>query len=603
MTKNIQLPLVISLTLFLAACASTPSDHVGTLPSDRQSDLNKTLQQADKKKGSEALSLYLAAADLAWQQGNALRARTLLEAQNLSQATPAQQIFAHTLAAELAMARQQAAAALQLLNDPVFARLSELPVQQQARTHLVKAQALEATQRPLAAAQERIFAAAFLTDRAAADNHERIWALVSQLPSQQLGHSREFDLNGWLTLAALTRSSHSLAQKQQDVQRWVIQNPQHPAARQLPQPLQKLLTLHAQPLQRIALLLPSQDRNQAVVDAIRNGFLSMYYSAQAQQQATPELRMYDSSQITSMATLYQQLQHDEIDLLIGPWEKNWVRELAEQHTLPIPTLALNYADQQQTATNLYQFGLAAEDEARQAADHAWADGMRHAALLIQDGEWGRRVQAAFAERWHALGGTIVDTQYINKPIELAQQIATLFHLRESEERSKKLAETLGTKLYSQPGRRRDIDFIFLAAPPQQARAVKPALTFQYAGNVPVYATSAANPGSQDPSLMHDLDGIQLSEVPWLLEEHNPVRDDIIARWPEAQGLMGRFYAMGADAYQLATQLQLLSTLPNSTSEGFTGILQLNALQHVERQTPWARFEQGKLQPVRQDELK
>ncbi|WP_404854442.1 penicillin-binding protein activator, partial [Escherichia coli] len=46
---------------------------------------------------------------------------------------------------------------------------------------------------------------------------------------------------------------------------------------------------------------------------------------------------------------------------------------------------------------MFQFGLAAEDEARAVASRAWGDGMRRAVALVPRGEWGDRVLAAFSQ--------------------------------------------------------------------------------------------------------------------------------------------------------------------------------------------------------------
>src|SRR5699024_11887852 len=62
-----------------------------------------------------------------------------------------------------------------------------------------------------------------------------------------------------------------------------------------------------------------------------------------------------------------------------------------------------------------QYGLAAEDEARVAADRAWADGLRRAAALVPANAWGERVLDAFSSHWQALGGELIATQKINQP--------------------------------------------------------------------------------------------------------------------------------------------------------------------------------------------
>ena len=54
----------------------------------------------------------------------------------------------------------------------------------------------------------------------------------------------------------------------------------------------------------------------------------------------------------------------------------WIAELADSGRLPVPVLALNYLDPGKPAPfNLFQWGLAPEDEARQAAERAIASAM------------------------------------------------------------------------------------------------------------------------------------------------------------------------------------------------------------------------------------
>ncbi len=591
----------VLLAGLLSSCATRPADDLGNLPSARYADAEKNLELAKKRKGEEAAGLYLAAVDQAWQNGDSVQARSLLEAAVLSQASQAQLMFASTLSAEMALARQQPELALEILNSDIFERITELPIEQQARTQLARASALEALDRPMAAARERIYTAPYLDGEEAEFNHEAIWSLISRLPSSHYQVQNEFDLDGWLELARITSNQSSLAEKQQQIRRWQAANPAHPATFNLPGQLRHLMQLTPLHIKRVAIALPSQDNNQNVVDAIRNGFLSAYYQANNNRHEVPQLFFYDSNQITSLGDLYTDLKRNHIDLLIGPWEKDLVNELSRQTALPVPTLALNYSDRQsaEVTKGLYQFGLAAEDEARMAARQAWQDGKRHAAILVQSGDWGQRIASAFAGYWQELGGTVAGSISLGQPIELTQQIGDLMQLRESEARSKRLQTLLNVKLHTQLSRRRDVDFIFLAAPAQQARQIQPTLRFQYAGDLPIYATSAVNP-SLHSTQMQELEGIMLSETPWLLGFDNQLREQIIRRWPEASGVMGRFYALGADAYQLAQQLQQLQALPNNKTEGLTGTLQMNQRQQIERGLHWAIIADGQARPVIKD---
>ena len=161
-----------------------------------------------------------------------------------------------------------------------------MPLAQQTRSQLVRAQALEDSGKPLAAARERIYIAPLLEGQTAFDNHQAIWSLLSTLPRTQLNETGDNDLAGWLELVLLTKATSSLEQQQTDIKQWIANNPWHPAAKQLPQALQQLQQLQAQNIKILALLLPSKDANQNVVDALRNGFFAAHYIAQASGQAS-----------------------------------------------------------------------------------------------------------------------------------------------------------------------------------------------------------------------------------------------------------------------------------------------------------------------------
>lgn len=587
---------ILCLAALLAACASSPTSNLGELPRTPQASIEQLLQQAGDSTSEQAELLRLSAADLAYRQKNIARAASILEKVQLESLKPAQQIYASTLRAELEMAREQPKAALRALSHPSMERLGELPVEQQVRSQLVRASALQASGQTLAAARERAFIAPLLSGEAAARNHQEIWTLVSSLPLEQLQASGDADLNGWVDLARATKSAGTLEQQQQAIDNWLLQNPGHPAAQQLPETLVELKKLSSQPLSEIALLLPQDGQLANVARALRDGFLAAHYQAQQAGQNPPNIQIFDSSRIGSLDEFYRQAQASGVQLVVGPLEKPLVTQLSAREQLPITTLALNYSETaQEGPAQLFQFGLAAEDEAREVARRAWADGHRRAVALVPRGDWGDRVLDAFRQSWQAQGGTLIAAEHVDQPVELAKQIAELFQLRESEARGKRLQSTLGDAVAAAPSRRRDIDFIFLAATPQQAQQIKPTLAFQYAGDVPVYATSHLFTGSHSQAQYLDLNGIMFCETPWLLNVNDPLRQQASSQWPQAGGSLGRLYAMGADAYQLAPRLTQLKALPETRLDGLSGSLSLNPAQRIERQLPWAEFRDGQVQ--------
>ena len=567
----------LCLAGLLVACSSSPSSNLGELPRTPQASVEQMLQKAGASQSEDAQLLRLSAADLAAKQGNAQRAEDILKQVDMQLLKPAQQIYASTLKAELALARNDAKAALAALSHPSIERLGELPVEQQARTQLARANALEKDGQILAAARERVFIAPLLSGEQAQANHEHIWSLVTSLPAEPAPGTEDADLAGWLSLAQVAKTVGTLKQQQDAIDSWLAQHPNHPAAQQLPKALADLRALSSKPLAKIALLLPQEGQLASVSRALRDGFLAAHYQAQQAGEQPPQIQLYDSARLTSLDDFYRQAQADGVELVIGPLEKNLVTQLGNREQLPITTLALNYADPgAKNPAQLFQFGLAAEDEAREVARRAWADGKRSAVALVPKGDWGNRVLDAFRQTWQAAGGTFLGAEQIDQPVDMASQVA-------------RLLQVSGTS------RRQDVDFIFLAATPQQAQQIKPTLAYQYAGDVPVYATSHLFSGSMSAAQYRDLDGIRFCETPWLLDANDPLRQQVNSQWPQAGGSLGRLYAMGVDAFRLAPRLDQLKTLPDSRVDGLSGNLSLNASQRVERRLPWAQFSNGQVQ--------
>ncbi|MBX8498065.1 penicillin-binding protein activator [Pseudomonas cichorii] len=587
----------LCLAALLAACASSPSSSLGELPRTPDASIEQLLEQAAAAKTpDQAAPLRLSAADLANRQNNPGRAAQILAQVPLDQLKPGLQVFASTLAAELAMGRNQPKAALTALEHPSLQRLGELSVEQQIRTHAVRARALEADGQTLAAARERVFAGPLLQGNDASANNDAIWALVAALPADQLQSTATDDMGGWLSLARSVKGAGTLEQQQAAIDSWKAQNPQHPAALKLPTTLAQLRALTSEPLTKIALLLPQDGQLASVAKALREGFMAAHYQAQQAGQNPPAIQVFDSSRVTSMDDFYRQAKAAGAQLVVGPLEKNLVKQLNSRQQLPITTLALNYSDSNtEGPAQLFQFGLAAEDEAREVARRAWADGKRSAVAMVPKGEWGDRVLDAFRKSWQAKGGTLIAAEHVDQPVALAQQVADLFQLRNSEGRAQRLQSTVGTQVAAQPTRRQDIDFMFLAATPQQAQQIKPTMVFQYAGDVPVYATSHLFTNSNDQAQYLDLNGVRFCETPWLLNANDPLRQQVTAQWPQASGSLGRLYAMGIDAYRLAPRLGQLKTLPESRIDGLSGSLSLSPSRRVERQLPWAEFVDGKVQ--------
>ncbi len=588
MMARLRLLLSFGLVILVVSACSSPSSTLGELPRTPQANIQQLLQQADSSSNpGEASLLRLSAADQSVRQGNYSQARQIMQRIAPGTLKPGQQIFAYTLLAELELAEQHPEQALAAARQPCFQRLAEMPAEQQIRSHLARARSFEANQQTLSALRERVFMGALLNyPRAIRENQEAIWSLVSILPDNQLQPTGDTDLDGWLKLSSSLRQAGSLSQQKQAINHWRQKHPEHPAARQLPAPLARLLEMTEQPIGRVALLLPLQGKLAPVAQALRNGFLTAHLQAQTNgNPALVTIKLYDSSQLGSLDDFYQQASADGMQLVIGPLEKELVRQLARRPQLPLPTLALNYSDSdtpQKQPPQLFQFGLAAEDEAREIARQAWTDGHRRAIALTPDGEWGTRIRDAFNRTWQELGGSLIAAEPLAPPVAMASQVAKLVKLRNSQGG----AETGQSS-----------DFLYLTATPQQAQQLKPTLAYQNARDLPVYATSQVNAANGNRTQYLDLEGIRFTETPWLLNPQGALQQAAGKQWPQAMGSLGRLYAMGADAYLLAPRLDQLVALPSTRLEGLTGILNLDSQQRIVRTLPWAEFHDGQIMPL------
>jgi outer membrane PBP1 activator LpoA protein len=245
---------------------------------------------------------------------------------------------------------------------------------------------------------------------------------------------------------------------------------------------------------------------------------------------------------------------------------------------------------------IYQFDLAPETEALQAAERAIRENFSRAMVMVPENVWGNRLYEAFTSRYEQLGGSVVTLDRFEKGTsDFSSGIKNRLNLEISKIRHKQLQSFLGRKLGFTPRRRKDIDVIFIAASPQEARLIKPQLKFFYASDIPVYATSNVYTGTPNASRDKDLENIVFCDMPWLLDDKpapGSLHRTIQTSWPENSGKYMRFFALGADAFLLLPQLEWLQNNQNDWISGGTGKLSLDDTGTVHRQLSWATFKDG-----------
>lgn len=605
--------ILLAATAVLAACAppppatQAPASHAQLA---RQAQALATQgkhagaarrynQLASQLKGPRQIDMRLNAAEqwlLAGQPRNAAETLDTLHGRSLQ---PPQQTRLDLARARILVLQGHGQQALSHLSMSP----QSLPAAQAATLLNLRARAQALTGNLAAAVQALVQRAGYLTsDRQKAANNRRIWSLLQKhrqaLAQLSIPPGTSQTTRGWLELARIAQSRWAQAKGfRQALASWQQRYPEHPANAQILPEVRKTFAQRFTWPTPIGLLLPLSGRYQRAAQAIEDGFMAAYYDARQGQGPRPELHVYDIGDYADdVVDAYRQARQDGMQFIVGPLSKSAVANLLQNAQISVPVLALNETRQPGLSNpRVFQFGLSPEDEARQAAERAVLDGHYQAISLVPQGNWGQRVGQAFAKRFTQLGGTVLATQsYDPSRHDYSGAIEHVLHLDQSENRRNLLEHAIGRRVKFQPRRRQDVDMIFLAAFPQQARLMRPQLQFFHAAHLPVYATSQVFSGVVNPAADRDVDGIMFPDMPWTLEPQSyPVEQTLTRLWGGLFRHNKRLFALGYDAYRLIPLLQ--GQHPGFTGyfPGATGQLYVGKNQHIYRQLLWAQFRNGK----------
>ncbi len=591
--------LSIAFSWLVVGCSSQPT-QLDDLPRTPQASVDQLLKDADREEGAEADLMRLYAAQAAMQNGDAERTQQILQRVPQSRLPTEQQIRFSELQAQSLLALGDNAGALRAIQHPSIQQLDSRPLEDQLRVQQLRADIYDANEKPIDAARERMFINSLLPVSAQNNNQQAIWDSLSKASTpalQQAATSATGEFAGWVQLALINRQNSNLDLQIQSLQAWRETYPNHPANSKLPDAMEQLQELQASRPTHIGLLLPFSGPLANVAQALRDGFLAAQYQAQSQGIEQPQVSLYDSTQYVDTLQALNQAKAEGVQWVIGPLEKDKVAYLAGLPELPLPVLSLNYSEQQSNnALTFYQFGLAPEDEARSAAIRAWEDGRRRMATLTTNDDWSQRANYAFKQQWEALGGELLGQEIVDQPATVANQMGDLLKIRQSERRANNIQGILGD-VKAQPTPRQDLDALFLAATPLQARQIKPTLAFQYAADLPVYATSHSYQVDPSGAQNTDLDGLLVAETPWLLDQDDPLYSSVTSNWPQAAGPLGRLYAMGIDAQRIFSRLPQMRQYPDTRIDGATGLLSLGQGGRIQRDLAWGQIQDGLLEPA------
>ena len=477
----------------------------------------------------------------------------------------------------------------------------------QAQLHRERALELERQGDFLNAAGERVSYLSYLdqgADIAAAtaktwDNLNRAGkdALVLRYRSDPQAFS------GWLELAFIRRTMLAdPGELERALASWQENYPAHPANPAIVGQVREAGRLFNKRAERIALLLPLRGALREAAEAVRDGFISAWYNSGPDRRP---IRIYEANSL-NVEQAYAQALDEGADFIVGPLEKQALTKLSARAGLSVPTLALNQVRPAPDLAGgagagilpaLMQFSLSPEDEARQVAERARADGYARALVIMPDDELGRRLHGAFRESWSASGGVILETTvYEPRTNDFGAPVEHMLNVDASELRTRRLRQTLGRGLENRARRRQDADMIFMAAFPIAGRQIIPQLRFHGAGRLPVYATSHIYTGSVNPAADADMNGVVFPDLPWILApgaQIPPIKALIERNFKAASSAYQRLYAFGADAFNLIPHLARLAYEDGAEYHGATGALSMSEDGRITRKLPWGKIIDGK----------
>ena len=402
---------------------------------------------------------------------------------------------------------------------------------------------------------------------------------ISQIPNaeQQVANIRL----KWFALHDAIRRAETPREAQALWRNWRDTNPDHPASITPPKPL-KLLAQYDAP--SITVMLPLSGRLASVGEAVRDGMVAGYLADQASTEtvasliassvATSDVTFFDSNALGD-AALLSQVANADSDVIVGPLLKERGQRLLSAS--PMPSLAmtqerpspswivLNRIEESgQTQPSpvsgvVYQFAPAIEDEALTLAKHLRARGHDRLMVVVNRESWAYRAIQALKSQWQ---GVMVFADF-DRPREITGTIGTAMGVAASQQRHSELQRLLSEEIEFLPRGREDLDAVVAFTSALEAKALVPALQFHFADELPVFATSQ----SARSGRLSDIAGFHVTELP-LLTDPDPVAAGMTAAFDLREQPLLELFALGLDAYRLATWVHWIQTHKEHFDEQF-----------------------------------
>jgi outer membrane PBP1 activator LpoA protein len=552
-------------------CETTPTEQPPITGEGEPKTGEALLAAAEAAQPMEAAELYLAAARAFHDEGDRERAEAALDAVEAGLLSRPMLPDYHLLRARLAVDRGDMAAAAAALAQVTG------PLRQSDEALLLESDlcALEGND---ACALETLVQAADGTTM-----NEAVWAALNRSATMStvtgpLPTSESPTATAWRQLHRLTLENTSVGQTAERIEDWLRRHPRHPAAIQPPVELTLLTVPRGR--QHVGLMLPLSGPLSRAGEAVRDGFVSSTLIDSDWRGF--RLTVYDTNS-EPVASLYERALADGVDFLVGPLQKETVADLNLLNP-EVPALVLNYLEPGTVpAENVFQLGLAIEDEAGTIVTRLERDGISNALLFHDYDDWSLRARQAVVDTWphHLMVEPFTDVRTITEAVGRAMLVS------ESEARRDEMTRVLGFAPEFLPRARTDVDGVIALVDNVEANALVPALSFHFANDLPVYASSQVTRRTRSDQLA-ELDGFHVSELPWFLEGH-PLFEQMREPLALDTNPFASLVALGADAFRMVERAPLIYELRDFRMLGSTGFLTLRPDGRITRELAWGQI--------------
>ncbi len=581
-------------SILLAACGTVPNlmgpkvDEPGAqamMSEGRFREAAEAYQRLAKRERDQRERLQLMSASAWREEGDFGQVRKALDAIKRSRLAQEQSLQYDLLDAEILLQAGDADGALNLLvADP-----TKLSGDLALRYHELRARGFAAKRDYADAANERAMLNALLDPVERAANEFELKALIAKLPPEELRNlvratSRTSPLYAFLTASGAAPRDGGVS--------FTDSVTSGPAVKREG----SLRNAVRAPLRKIAVLLPQTGPAAGAAKAVQDGIISAYFADVATDK--PEILLMDSGVTAQSAqSAYQQAIAQGADFVIGPLQRDQVTAIFQNEQALVPILALNFAQAPVLPPQgSLQFALLPEEEAAAVAERMYARGLKRVAVLVPNDDFGTRAAEAFEAKFRNLGGEVLERgQFSATGTEYSDAIKTALGVAESQARTQMVRQTVGIPFTAQAARRYDLEGLFVAARPQQARLLLPQLRSFDAEDWPILATSHVYAGTVDRAKDRDLNGIEFCDAPWILgalDDASIPDRAAVDSLSSSFGAGGRLFAYGIDAYRIAPYTGWLEQQTGTGIAGATGVLSVDKSGSIRRVPTCARIVDG-----------